>query len=394
MKLIHIEPKKSPPELGGITMRNLNIALRTVFAGIMLSAGVAGAAPADFVADVGLTLAFVPKSATEVTTDTIAFGGTRKVKATIAVPAGAVLAQGITVNFTSVPVNTTIPAGNNALLAGLVVTAVTNCTPTAAAENDGMLYPCTVADLKDGGSVDVVVTLSEPALEVLPTVCNQTATYPAPFTVAVTTTSTDPVPANNTASLSLVGVPLVFADLEAKFTGPTTAAEGATVVYDVTVTNLGPCLSQDVWVLSDAYGSSPYVSTTATCLNNPPDGLTVEDDGCQLGDIAVGTPVTFTKTYTIPNMATDAINLYHPNGVTLSRKVLNTAVTTPPLPARTMKTAALATKDYDLDNNSAGLRTVVIQPASGCSSSGTGGSATLLMLGAALIMAFRRRRTA
>lgn len=43
MTFIHIEPKKSPPELGGITMRNLKLALRTVFAGLMLSAGAAAA---------------------------------------------------------------------------------------------------------------------------------------------------------------------------------------------------------------------------------------------------------------------------------------------------------------------------------------------------------------
>lgn len=372
-------------------MRNLNIALRTAFAGIMLSAGVAGAAPADFVADVGVTLAFVPKSATEVTTNTLAYGGTRKVNATLSVPAGNVLAQGITVNLTSVPTDTTPPAGNNALLAGPDVTSITNCTPTAAAVTAKKPYPCTVANLMDGASVVLAITLSQAMPEVLPTTCNHSATYTAPLTVSVTTTSTDPNLANNTASVTPVGVPLVFADIAVDFTGPATAAPGQNAVYNVTVTNNGPCLSQDVWALSDAYGSAPFVSATWACLNNPPDGEDFESDGCQLGNVVVGEPVTFTKTYAIPALTGDQLALYHPNGVTLGRKVPNTATGAPP---RATKLAALATTDLDLSNNSSDMQTNVTRSYPGCSSSGSGGSASLLMLGAALVMAFRRRRTA
>jgi MYXO-CTERM domain-containing protein len=359
MTFIHIEPKKSPPELGGITMRNLKLALRTVFAGIMLSAGVAGAAPADFTADVGLTLAFVAKSTTETTTSTIAYGGTRQVKATLSVPAGAFVAQGITVDAV-------IPTG-------LKVTAVTNCTATAAAVTAGTKFPCTVANLQDGGSVVLTITLSQAMPSPLPTVCNQTATY-TPFTVSVTTTSVDPVTTNNSASVTPTGVPLVFADLDAvTFTGPATAAAGATVVYDVTVTNHGPCAAPDVWAYSNAYGLT-YVSTTATCANAGA-GVDLEADGCELGAMASGASLSYTKTYVIPAMPKDLLSKYMDNSISLVDE-------TP-------------TKDLDTSNNdSASVRTVTTQSATGCSSAGAGGPAALLMLGAALFMAFRRRRTA
>jgi len=184
--------------------------------------------------------------------------------------------------------------------------------------------------------------------------------------VTATTTSTDPAAANNTAAVTPVGVPLVFADVSVDFTGPETSAASSDVTYSVTVTNSGPCLATDVWAYSDAYGSAPFVSATWACTNAGDD---FEVDGCALGDIAVGTPVTFTKTYNIPAMASDAISLYHPNGVTVES----------------------ATTEYDTDNNSAGFSTVVSQSV-GCSSAGAGGPTGLLALGAVLALVRRRRR--
>jgi MYXO-CTERM domain-containing protein len=364
MKSNHMDIRKSPPELGGDTMRTLKFALRAVTAGLLLTSGVAAAAPADFVTDLGVTLAFVAKSATETTTNTIAYGGTRQVKATLTVPAGTA-ATGITVDAT-------IPTG-------LKVTAVTNCTPTAAAVTAKAKFPCTVANLLDGASAALTITLSQALPSPLPTVCNQTATYTA-FSVTVTTSSTDPVAANNTAAVTPVGVPLVFADVGVDFTGPATAAEGANVTYDVTVTNHGPCTSANVWAYSDAYGSAPFVSATWACANT---GADFEVDGCQLGDIAAGASVAFTKTYNIPTMASDAISLYHPNGVSLGGP-----------------TGALVTKDYDhnvdandnaLYPNSSDMNTVVTQSV-GCSSAGAGGPTGLLALGAVLALVRRRRR--
>ncbi len=356
-------------------MRNLKLALRTVFAGLMLSAGAAAAPAVALDADLGVTFA---------TATAVKYGGTKAFVATIT-NNGPNHATGITVNST---IPTTWAAK------GLKVTSVDGCTPTTTAAAAGNFFPCTVPDITDTFTADVTINTELALPDPLPTTCGVTTTYD-PLTVTVSSTSVDAVTANNAATITPVDVPLVFADISVDFTGPATAAVGQNVVYNVTVTNHGPCTSQDVWVLSDAYGSSPFVSATWTCLNTPPDGKDVEGDGCQLGDIAAAASVTFTKTYSIPSMASDAVSLYHPNGVTLARKIPNTAVTVPPLPARTMKLAsALLTRDLDLGNNSSGMRTEVTQSATGCSSAGAGGPTALLMVGAALLMAFRRRRTA
>jgi len=139
-------------------MRTLKFALRAVTAGLMLMSGVADAA---LTADLGVTLAFKAKTATETPIDTIAYGGTRQVVATLAVPVGEV-ATGITVDAV-------VPAG-------LKVTAVTNCTAPAGATTK---FPCAVANLLDGASVALTITLSQAVPDPLPTVCNQTATYTA-----------------------------------------------------------------------------------------------------------------------------------------------------------------------------------------------------------------------
>lgn len=344
--------------------------LRAALAALLLSSGSALAASADFTSDVSLALEFVPVSETETVTDTIAYGGTRDVLATITVPAGTA-ALGMTVSAV-------IPAG-------LKVASVADCTPTGTTA-----FPCTVADVVDGGTRKVTVTLSQAMPSPLPTTCGETATY-TDFSMTVTTESTDPDTANNTAAVTPVGVPLVFADLAVTFTGPEVAGENQDVEYTVTVTNNGPCVSEDVWVLSKAYGSAPFVSATWTCLNTPEEGATFEDVGCQLGNIDVGAAnaKTFKKTYHIPSMPSDANSLYHPNGVALGRRVADPA---PDAAPNAVVSASLKTKDLKTSNNTSTLDTWVHQKGSGCSTSGAGGPTGLLALGA-LGLLFRRRRS-
>lgn len=338
-------------------MRNLKFALRTVFAGITLSAVVA-AAPAVADADLGVTFA---------TATAITYGGTKAYKATIT-NNGPSHASGIVVDAT-------IPAG-------LDLVSVAGCTPTVAAQALGEAFPCTVDGiLVDTFSADVTITLRLALPDPLPTTCGVTATY-GDLSVTVTSDTVDPDATNNTASITPVDVPLVFADLEAGFTGPATAAEGQSVDYTVTVTNHGPCPSVGVRVFSDAIYSVTFVSTTAACATTDADPDT-EAVGCLIGDLAVGQTVTFTKTYTINAMPTDLLSTPNLNGISLGRGT-----------GASGTRSALTTRDLDLSNNSAGTTTISTQSATGCSSSGGGGPLGLLVVAAGLVMAFRRRRSA
>lgn len=337
--------------------------LRTALAGVLLSSGAALAAPGDFTADLGVTVSFVTKTGETagVTDNTVALNGTRQVKIHLTSLPGQ-LVQGITLTAPT-------PTG------GLSVSAVTNCTPTGSTR-----FPCTVANLQDGATKDVVVTLRQSLptdISTLPSTCGNAPVY-GDFTVTATTTSTDPDPANNGGTVTPVSVPWVYADLEVSFTGPAEVAEGSNATYHVTVTNHGPCTSTDVWAFSDAYGSAPFVSATwdAICQNTGDD---FEADGCQLGDMLAGDVIEFDKVYNVPNMSSDAISLYHPNGVALD----------------------WTTTDYDhnldpdgnpLYPNSSDMLTYVTQSV-GCSTAGAGAPTGLLALGAVIGLVLRRRRS-
>ena len=336
------------------------IMMKAALAAIVLASGTALAADADFTADLSVSLAFRPNSTTEpaANIDQIKLNGTRRVRASLTTPAGTV-ANGV-------ELDAVIPAD-------LDVTAVSGCTPTAAAVAADSFFPCEVGTITDGAVANVDITLEQSLPDPLPATCDVTPVYD-PVAVTVTTTSTDPVAANNAATITPVGVLWSFADLEVTFTGAAHSADGVDQTYAVTVTNHGPCVSSDVWLYSDAYGSAPFVSATwdAICQNAGDD---FEADGCQLGDLAVGQVVEFDKVYHIPSMPSAANSLYHPLGVSLGGPV-----------------SALVTPDFSTGDNSAGLNTWVSQKGSGCSTAGAGGPTGLLALGA-LGLLFRRRRS-
>jgi uncharacterized repeat protein (TIGR01451 family) len=84
-------------------------------------------------------------------------------------------------------------------------------------------------------------------------------------TASVSSNSTDPNPANNSATVtgSVVNT-APSADLAVTASGPTTAVEGNTLTYTVTVTNNGPAGATGV-VLTDTLGTNlRFVSATAS----------------------------------------------------------------------------------------------------------------------------------
>lgn len=366
--------------------------LRAVLSAVLLASGTALAAPADFIADLQVTVA----------ADPIEYGDVMDYVFTIE-NLGPNHAEGVVVDS-----NLKAGAGNliEALKAkGFVITGVSGCTPTTAAVAAHDYFPCTIDGIiADGASVDVVVSAELKVPTNWKTLaCGATQTY-ANLTASVTSESTDPVASNDSATVTITDGTLVAADVKVTFTGPERVAAGTDVTYTVTVTNDGPCDSSTIWVLSDAYGSdfgggangvAPYVgmspAETTTCLNTPAAGKDYETDGCNIGTLAVGASVSFTKTYSIPKMASDALSQYYPNGVTISGAIDTNAKT---------RRKPLAVPDFDVNSSDplsgapldvASIRTETTQSA-GCSTSGAGGPTGLLALGA-LGLLFRRRRS-
>jgi uncharacterized repeat protein (TIGR01451 family)/MYXO-CTERM domain-containing protein len=107
---------------------------------------------------------------------------------------------------------------------------------------------------------------------------------------------TDPVPGNNTATVT----PAIrqFTDLAlSPIIAPAIVAEGGTVTYSQFVTNYGPCPATGPFVDFTPPASINFVSPATGCLNN---GTFDKDAGCTLGTVGVGasTPA-YTATYKV-----------------------------------------------------------------------------------------------
>lgn len=326
--------------------------LRTVLAGLLLSSTTA---LAD--GDLTLTMSFVTKSGETAGVDDniIEVNGTRQVKTHLAIGAG-LSATGITLTAAA------IPAGPD----HYEVTAVTNCTPVVP----GTPLPCTVADLQDGASVDVVTTLSQP----LPATCTATPPAYTAFSLTATTTSADPDTANNTGSVTPVPASWEVADVGVDFTGSEAGNPNGNASYHVTVTNHGPC-ADTVTVFSNAAPGPVLMSATWECQNVAAPGEPAlgyyEANGCELGVLNKDQVAEFDKVYFNP-APSDAVRFYYFNGASIGHEL----------------------DDPNGDNDSSDLSILFTQSPSGCSTTGAGGPTGLLVLGGVLALVFRRRRAA
>jgi uncharacterized repeat protein (TIGR01451 family) len=145
--------------------------------------------------------------------------------------------------------------------AGLTIVALEG--PCAAG------FPCTIPSLATGeaNGVTTRVDLLIPADYAGPPTFVNTAT--------VSSAATDPVPSNNSSSVSTLVVS-AHADLSVEKTGPSSVAPGGTLEYVIRMTNLGPGIATDVITSDEIPGGTTLVSAS---ISGVPSTCTIPDPG-------------------------------------------------------------------------------------------------------------------
>jgi uncharacterized repeat protein (TIGR01451 family) len=139
-------------------------------------------------------------------------------------------------------------------------------------------FPCSLGSLAVGGVASVTATYAVPPGYTTPdTIVN---------TAAVSASTPDGNPANNTASASTTETEQ--ADVQATKTGPASAVRGTQVTYTITVTNAGPSTAVGVSLTDPTPPGLIFVSSS--CGPFP----------CALGTLAPGASATVTVQYEIP----------------------------------------------------------------------------------------------
>jgi uncharacterized repeat protein (TIGR01451 family) len=165
-------------------------------------------------------------------------------------------------------------------------------------------------------------------------------------TATVTATSPDPVPANNTSTLSTTVTPL--ADLSIVKTGPASIAAAGSVSYTLAVANSGPSDAASLTVLDTLPAAVAFVSATGTgwsCTNGGNLSVT-----CTRPVLATGTSApNITVVVTAPGQ-----------GATLSNAASVSSTTTDPNAANNSSTVSTTvTPSADLAITKTGPATVV-----------------------------------
>ncbi len=100
-----------------------------------------------------------------------------------------------------------------------------------------------------------------------------------------------------------------FADLKAELTGPATGSENGSTTFVAKVTNLGPCVAENV-VFAPSFDSKlAFSNVTGDCTGSYDEAFPTNDvtgnDECALGNLLVGESKTFTSTNTIGTFPKD-----------------------------------------------------------------------------------------
>jgi hypothetical protein len=271
------------------------------------------------------------------------------------------------------------------------ITTVTP-SPTCTVGSDKLSFSCTNVGtleaslpdgmLPDGGflpstTTTITVTVS---LGLPPSGSACTAGLPL-GTVTATASATNAPPVSNSTSNTTI---LPLADLAVTLTGPNTAKEGATITFQATAQNNGPCAANRVLLTND---DAPVGGKGAGLLFQSNSGGCTGGFPCLLGNPwPAGASVNITSSYVVANLRdtiTSLTSTGDPNELDIASMNTNNPDGGTPL--------AFATLDPVTSNNAAITQTVVTN-TSGCNSVGI---STLTLFGLAVVAAvfiLRQRR--
>ncbi len=143
-------------------------------------------------------------------------------------------------------------------------------------------FPCTIGTVLVGQTSTITATYLVPS--------GYSAPDPILSTASVSAATTDTIPANDAATVS---VPLAAADADLGVTiaAPASVVAGQNVVYTITVTNGGPADASSVTLANPTPAGLTFVSNAGACATAFP---------CALGTVPAGAVRTVTATYLVP----------------------------------------------------------------------------------------------
>jgi uncharacterized repeat protein (TIGR01451 family) len=143
-------------------------------------------------------------------------------------------------------------------------------------------FPCSLGTLAAGATRTVLATFHLPS--------DYAGAGPISNTAEVTSATSDPVAANNSASAtSAIGA--AAADLSVTKTGPATLTPGEQITYTIIVTNAGPSDAVGVSLADPTPAGLTFESTSGDCTTSFP---------CSLGTVAAGQSRSITAVYSVP----------------------------------------------------------------------------------------------
>jgi uncharacterized repeat protein (TIGR01451 family) len=175
-----------------------------------------------------------------------------------------------------------------------------NTTFVSAMQNSGPAFALMAPSVGANGTVTfTIASFANAATATFTIVANVSPSAPAGMlsnTANVTTTATDPVPANNSSTASTV-ITVANADLAiTKTAGPPPYGTGMPLTYTIAVSNAGPATAASVVVTDVLPAGTTFVSATpsqGTCM-----GTTTVT--CSLGTINNGGSATISLVVTMP----------------------------------------------------------------------------------------------
>ena len=142
-------------------------------------------------------------------------------------------------------------------------------------------FPCSLGSMASGATRTITSTFLVPP--------GYAGTSPFTNTATVSSTASDPVPANNSsgAATSVTSQ----ADLSIVKAGPASVGRGANVTYTIVVTNAGPSNAASVQVADATPAGITFVSNAGDCTTAFP---------CSFASIPSGATRTITATFNVP----------------------------------------------------------------------------------------------